>query len=49
MRQSLADALVMVVVMTADPLYGETGDEPWLHERANIDLVADFIASLMTE
>jgi hypothetical protein len=51
MRQSTipADALDMVVVVTADPLYGETGDEPWQHEKANINLVDDFIASFTTE
>jgi hypothetical protein len=37
------------VMVTADPLYGQTGDEPWSHEKANINLVADFIASLPGE
>jgi hypothetical protein len=41
--------LDMVIVTTADPLYGETGDEPWKHEKAIINLVADFIASIPEE
>jgi CubicO group peptidase (beta-lactamase class C family) len=41
--------LDMVLVVTADPLYGQTGDGPWRHERANLNLVADFIASLPSE
>lgn len=45
----LADELDMVVVETADPLYGETGDGPWRHEKANNNLVAEFITSLLTE
>jgi hypothetical protein len=42
----LVDEYDMVVVVTADPLYGQTGDEAWRHERANLNLVGDFIASL---
>ena len=38
--------LDLVVVTTADPLYGETGDGPWNHEKSIINLVTDFIASL---
>ena len=45
----LVDALDVVVVVTADPPYGQTGQEPWNRERANINLVADFIASLPGE
>ena len=45
----LVDALDMVVVITADPLYGQAGDEPWRHEKANINLVADFVSSLPNE
>lgn len=41
--------LDMVIVTAADPLYGETGDETWNHEKAIINLVADFIASLPSE
>jgi len=32
----------MVIVVTADPLYGQHGDRPWKHEKANLNLVADF-------
>ena len=45
----LVDALDLVVVVTADPLYGETGDEPWNHEKANINLVADSVSSIPNE
>lgn len=45
----LADELDMVVIVTADPLYGQTGQEPWNHEKANINLVADFLASLPSD
>jgi hypothetical protein len=41
--------LDMVFVTTADPLYGQTGDGPWNHEKAIINLVLDFIASLPVE
>ena len=39
----------MVIVLTADPLYLQHGDGPWRHEKANLNLVADFIASLPSE
>jgi CubicO group peptidase (beta-lactamase class C family) len=42
----VVDELDMVVVTTANPLYGQTGDGPWNHEKNIINLVADFIASL---
>ncbi|WP_062377591.1 serine hydrolase domain-containing protein [Demequina pelophila] len=38
--------LDMVVVVTADPLRGQLGDKPWALEKANLNLVADFIAGL---
>ena len=41
----LVDELDLVVVV-ADPLYGQTGDEPWAHEKANINLVAYFVKAL---
>jgi CubicO group peptidase (beta-lactamase class C family) len=43
---AVVDDLGMVVVVTADPLMGEHGDGPWRLERANLNLVADFVASL---
>ncbi len=46
---ALLDDLNMVVVATADPLYGEIGDGPWKIEKANLNLVADFVASLPAE
>ena len=45
----LVDELDMVVVVTADPFYETFGSESWTHEKANIELVADFIASLPEE
>jgi len=44
----LAD-LDMVIVVTADPLIGQHGDAPWRLEKENLNLMADFIASLPTE
>jgi CubicO group peptidase (beta-lactamase class C family) len=45
----LVDDLDLVVVATADPLYKQHGDAPWKLEKANLNLVADFIASLPGE
>lgn len=42
----LVDALNMVVVVTADPFYEVYGSESWRHEKANFELVGDFIDSL---
>ncbi len=36
----------MVIVVKADPLFGEHGSGPWKREKQNLNLVADFIASL---
>jgi CubicO group peptidase (beta-lactamase class C family) len=36
----------MVVVLSADDLYRQHGSAPWKLEKANLNLVADFIASL---
>lgn len=38
--------LDMVVVVTADPLVGDHGGGGWSLEKANLNLVADFIADL---
>jgi CubicO group peptidase (beta-lactamase class C family) len=38
--------LDLVVVLTADPLYGQMGGGPWRIEKANLNVVADFIADL---
>ncbi len=46
---AVLDELDLVVVATADPLYKQHGDEPWRLEKANLNLVADFIASLPRE
>jgi len=42
----LLDELDMIVVVTSDPFYQQHDDESWRHERANINLVGKFIASL---
>jgi CubicO group peptidase (beta-lactamase class C family) len=39
----------MVIVVKADPLFGEHGDGPWRKEKANLNLVGDFVASLPGE
>jgi len=46
---ALLDEQDLVVVATADPLYKQHGDQPWKLEKANLNLVADFIASLPGE
>ena len=45
----MLDELGLVGVATADPFYKQHGDEPWKFEKANLNLVADFIASLPRE
>jgi CubicO group peptidase (beta-lactamase class C family) len=46
---ALLDEFDMVIVITADPLFGQHGDGPWGLEKANLNLVANFIASLPSE
>jgi CubicO group peptidase (beta-lactamase class C family) len=46
---AVLDELDMVIVATADPLYKQHGDRPWKLEKANLNLVADFVASLPSE
>lgn len=46
---ALLEDLDLVIVVTADPLFGEHGDRPWRLERENLNLVADFIADLPGE
>jgi CubicO group peptidase (beta-lactamase class C family) len=45
----LLDDLDMMIVFLADPLHLQHGDEPWRIEKANLNLVADFVASLPEE
>jgi CubicO group peptidase (beta-lactamase class C family) len=45
----LLDALDMVVVVTADPFYDVYGSESWQHEKANFQLVGEFISTLPTD
>ena len=45
----LIDELDLMVVLLADALYARHGDEPWKIEKANLNLVADFVASLPRE
>ena len=42
----LLDEYDMVIVVQSDPLHGQLGDGPWKREKENLNLVADFIASL---
>ena len=37
---------VPLIVVTADPLFGQHGDRAWRREKANLNLVANFIKSL---
>ncbi len=43
---ALVDELNLLVVVTSDPLMAEHGGGPWKREKANLNLVADFIAKL---
>ena len=43
---ALIHELDLMVVVLADPLHLQHGDEPWKIEKGNLNLVADFIASL---
>ncbi len=43
---ALVPSLDMVIVVTADPLFGEHGDRSWKFEKQNLNLVGDFIATL---
>ena len=45
----LLDEHDMVIVFLADPLHLKHGDEPWKIEKSNLNLVADFVASLPSE
>ncbi len=46
---AVARDLDMVVIVKADPLFGQHGDAPWKREKENLNLMADFIASLPGE
>jgi CubicO group peptidase (beta-lactamase class C family) len=46
---AVLDELDLVVVATADPQYGQYGGKAWSNEKANKNLVANFIASLPSE
>lgn len=39
----------MVIVVKADPLFAQHGGGPWEHEKAKLNLVAEFISSLPEE
>lgn len=43
---ALIEPLDMMIVFLADPLHLQHGDEPWKIEKANLNLVADFVGSL---
>ena len=46
---ALVDELNMVIVLTVDPLHKQHGGKPWKIEKSNLNLVADFIASLPSD
>jgi CubicO group peptidase (beta-lactamase class C family) len=46
---TLVEDMDMVIVVTADPLFGQHGDLPWKREKENLNLVADFIRTLPME
>ena len=43
---ALIDELDLMVVLLADALYKQHGDAPWEIEKGNLNLIADFVASL---
>lgn len=43
---ALVNDLDMVIVLLVNPLHLQWGDEPWKIEKSNLNLVADFVASL---
>ncbi len=43
---AIIEPLDMMIVVLADPLHLQHGSEPWKTEKANLNLVADFVASL---
>jgi CubicO group peptidase (beta-lactamase class C family) len=43
---AIVDELDLVVVLLADALYAQHGDEPWKIEKGNLNLIADFVAEL---
>lgn len=45
----LLKGLNMVIVVTVDPLHLQHGGGPWKKEKASLNLVADFVASLPIE
>jgi hypothetical protein len=45
----LIDELDMMIVLLVDPLHLQHGDEPWRIEKGNLNLIADFVASLPGE
>jgi len=45
----LLDELDMVIVLTSYPFYLQHDDQAWEHEKANINLVGEFITSLPNE
>jgi CubicO group peptidase (beta-lactamase class C family) len=46
---AVVDELDMVIIVTANPLFGQHGDTPWKREKENLNLVADFISTLPDE
>lgn len=36
----------MVIVVKADPLFGQHGDRPWRREKENLNLVGNFVSTL---
>ncbi len=46
---AVVDGYDMVIVVKADPLFGDHGDTPWKREKENLNVVADFISSLPGE
>jgi hypothetical protein len=39
----------MMIVLTVDPVHKQHGGGPWKKEKANLNLVADFVASLPSD
>ncbi len=46
---AVLDEFDMIVALMADPMFLQHNDDAWRHEKNNLNLMGDFIASLPSE